>query len=184
MRRICPPNGSASPASWRSSPRGCTWGGWDPASWRRTRASRTSVCGTWSCSRWRGSSSSSPGWRCGRETGEDERREESAARIEASEAALARLEELATESWMHPDALSHTCDRYRLRTRHLHGHADGVVDGPIEAKSIAQLRLARELLAVERRQLIRLRDNGAIGDAVMRRIQRELDYEELLLHHE
>jgi len=94
------------------------------------------------------------------------------------------LEELATESWMHPDALSHSRDRYRLRTRHLHGHADGVLDGPIEAKSIAQLRLARELLAVERRQLIRLRDNGAIGDAVMRRIQRDLDYEELMLHHE
>jgi len=123
-------------------------------------------------------------WLDVRETGEDERREEIAARIEASEAALARLEELATESWMHPDALSHTRDHYRLRTRHLQGHADGVVDGPIEAKSIAQLRLARELLAVERRQLIRLRDNGAIGDAVMRRIQRELDYEELLLHHE
>jgi len=119
-----------------------------------------------------------------RETGEEERREEIAARIEASEAALVRLEELATESWMHPDALSHTRDRYRLRTRHLHGHADGVLDGPIEAKSIAQLRLARELLAVERRQLIRLRDNGAIGDAVMRRIQRDLDYEELMLHHE
>src|SRR5204862_61278 len=95
-------------------------------------------------------------WLGVRETGEEERREEIAARIEASEAALARLEELATESWMHPDALSHTRDRYRLRTRHLHGHADGVLDGPIEAKSIAQLRLARELLAVERRQLIRL----------------------------
>ena len=119
-----------------------------------------------------------------RETGEEERREEIAARIEASEAALVRLEELATESWMHPDALSHTRDHYRLRKRHLQGHADGAVDGPIEAKSVAQLRLARELLAVERRQLLRLRDNGAIGDAVMRRIQRELDYEELLLHHE
>src|SRR5437588_821110 len=29
-----------------------------------------------------------------------------------------------------------------------------------------------------------LRDEGTIGDAVMRRVQRELDYEELLLHHE
>src|SRR6266699_3724289 len=123
-------------------------------------------------------------WLGVRETGEEERREEIAARIEASEAALARLEELATDSCMHPDARSHSRDRYRLRTRHLHGHADGVLDGPIEAKSIAQLRLARELLAVERRQLIRLRDNGAIGDAVMRRIQRDLDYEELMLHHE
>src|SRR6266480_7560872 len=51
-------------------------------------------------------------WLDVRESGDDERREELAARIEASEAALARLEELATESWMHPDALSHTRDRY------------------------------------------------------------------------
>src|SRR5437867_7904079 len=123
-------------------------------------------------------------WLDVRETGDDERREELAARIETAQAALARLEELATESWMHPDALSHTRDRYRLRTRHLHGHADGVLDTPIEAKSIAQVRLARELLAVERQQLIRLRDNGAISDAVMRRVQSELDYEELMLHHE
>jgi len=118
------------------------------------------------------------------DTGDEERREELTARIVASEAALARLEELASESWMNPDALSHTRDRYRNRARHLHGHADGVLDGPVESKSIAHLRLARELLAAERRELLRLRDEGAIGDAVMRRVQRELDYEELLLHHE
>src|SRR5437867_932321 len=119
-----------------------------------------------------------------RETGEEEEREEIAARLLASEAALARLEELASEPWMHPGALSHTRDRYRHRTRHLRGHADGVLDNPIEAKSVANLRLARELLAAERQELLRMRDNGAISDAVMRRVQQELDYEELLLHHE
>jgi len=119
-----------------------------------------------------------------RETGEEEEREEIAARLRASEAALARLEELASEPWMHQGALSHTRDRYRLRTRHLRGHADGVLETPIEAKSIAHLRLARELLAAERQELLRMRDNGAISDAVMRRVQQELDYEELLLHHE
>src|SRR5438105_7364142 len=97
-------------------------------------------------------------WLAVRETGDAERREELTARIEASEAALARLDELATESWMNPDALSHTRDRYRNRTRHLHGHAKGVLDGPLEAKSEAHMRLARELLAVERRELLRLRD--------------------------
>ena len=119
-----------------------------------------------------------------RETGEEEEREEIAARLRASEAALARLEQLASEPWMHQGVLSHTRDRYRLRTRHLRGHADGALEDPIEAKSIAHLRLARELLAVERQELLRMRDNGAISDAVMRRVQQELDYEELLLHHE
>jgi len=123
-------------------------------------------------------------WLGVRDTGDDARREELAARIQVSDVALARLEQLATAPWMHPDALSHHRDRYRHRTRHLHGHADGVVESPIEAKSIAHVRLARELLAVERQELLRLRDNGAISDAVMRRVQRELDYEDLLLHHE
>ncbi len=85
---------------------------------------------------------------------------------------------------MHPDALALTRDRYRYRARHLQGHAEGVMDGPVEAKSVAQTRLARELLAAERRELLRLRDEGTIGDAVMRRVQREIDYEELLLHDE
>jgi CPA1 family monovalent cation:H+ antiporter len=119
-----------------------------------------------------------------RETGADEQREEVAARLQASEAALARLEELATAPWMHPDALAHTRDRYRHRTRHWQGHATGVVDGPLEAKTAALERLTRELLGAERRELLKLRNRGAISETVMRRIQRDLDYEELLLHPE
>src|SRR5881275_1562897 len=119
-----------------------------------------------------------------RETGAEERREEIAARLRASKAALARLEELATARWMHPETLAHTRDRYRHRTRRLHGQADGVADGGEETISAADRRLVQELLTVERRELLRLRDEGTIGDAVMRRVQRELDYEELLLHHE
>src|SRR2546429_7851987 len=109
-----------------------------------------------------------------RETGEEEEREEIAARLRASEAALARLEELASEPSMHQGALSHTRDRYRLRTRHLRGHADGVLQTPIEAKSIANLRLARELLAAERREVVRLRGHRAISDALKRRVSPKL----------
>ena len=116
-----------------------------------------------------------------RETGAEERREEIAARLRASKAALARLEELATAQWMHPETLAHTRDRYRHRTRRLHGQAKGVADGGEETISVADRRLARELLVVERRELLRLRDDGTISDAVMRRVQREIDLEELLL---
>jgi CPA1 family monovalent cation:H+ antiporter len=119
-----------------------------------------------------------------RETGAEEEHEEVAARLQASEAALQRLEELATAPWMHADALTQTRDRYRHRTRHLQGHANGALDGSLEAKTAAHERLTRELLATERRELLRLRDHGAISDVVMRRIQRDLDYEELLLHPE
>ena len=115
------------------------------------------------------------------ETGEEERREEIAARLRVSEAALARLDQLAGAEWLHPEILAHTRDRYHHRAHHLRGHATGVVAGHEEKISAADRRLARELLAVEREELLRLRDSGAISDAVMRRVQRELDLEELLL---
>jgi hypothetical protein len=37
------------------------------------------------------------------------------------------------------------------------------------------------MIAAERRELVRLRDNGTIADDVMRRIQRDLDLEQLLV---
>ena len=119
-----------------------------------------------------------------RETGEEERREEVAARLQASEAALARLQELTAARWMHPETLAHTRDRYRHRTRRLRDQANGVAAGGEETISAADRRLARELLTVERRELLRLRDEGAISDGVMRRVQREIDLEELLLEPE
>ena len=120
-------------------------------------------------------------WLGVRETGEEERREETEARLRTAEVALARLEELSKEPWVHSYALSDTRDHYRHRARRLQSRADGTVDGVVEAKSAAHRRLTRELLAVERRELLRLRDSGAINDAVMRRVQRDLDLEELLL---
>ena len=120
-------------------------------------------------------------WLGVRETGEEERREETAARLRASKVALARLDELATAEWMHPETLAHTRDRYRHRARRLHGQAKGVADGGEEAISAADRRLARELLVAERRELLRMRDEGVINDVVMRRVQRDLDLEELLL---
>jgi len=120
-------------------------------------------------------------WLGVRETGEEERREETAARLQASKAALVRLEQLATAQWMHPETLAHMRDRYHHRARRYRGQADGVADGGEETISAADRRLVQELLTVERRELIRLRDGGAISDAVMRRVQRDLDLEELLL---
>lgn len=115
------------------------------------------------------------------ETGEDDRREELAARVRVSQAALARLEELAPADWMHPEALAHTRDRFDHIARRVRGRAEGVVDGAEESISAADRRLLRDLIAVQRSELIRTRDEGAISDTVMRRVQRELDLQELLL---
>jgi monovalent cation/hydrogen antiporter len=120
-------------------------------------------------------------WLGVRETGEEARREETEARLRTAEVALARLEELAKEPWIHPHAVSDTRDHYQHRTQRLQSRTDGTADGALETKSAAHRRLTRELLAAERRELLRLRDEGAINDAVMRRVQRDLDLEELLL---
>jgi hypothetical protein len=44
---------------------------------------------------------------------------------------------------------------------------------------LARLRLA--VLAAQRHTVVALRDRGTIGDDVMRRLQAELDHEEVLL---
>src|SRR6184192_2543940 len=74
-------------------------------------------------------------WLGVRETGEEERREETEARLRTAEVALARLEELSKEPWVHSYALSDTRDHYRHRARRLQSRADGTVDGVVEAKS-------------------------------------------------
>ena len=48
----------------------------------------------------------------------------------------------------------------------------------IEERSLAYQRLMHELYAVQRRALVELRNEGAISNDVMRRIERELDLEE------
>src|SRR5260370_22884773 len=108
-----------------------------------------------------------------RETGTEERHEEVAARLRASEAALVRLEELASAPWMHPHPLRHTPPPYRHRTRHWQGHATGAVDAPLEAKTVALERLTRELLGAERRGPLKLRERGAVSDTPTRRTPRD-----------
>jgi hypothetical protein len=47
-----------------------------------------------------------------------------------------------------------------------------------EARSAAYQRLLRELLGVQRRALLELRNEGRISDEVRRRVERDLDFEE------
>src|SRR5947199_192535 len=99
-------------------------------------------------------------------------------------AVIARLGQRHVAQWMHPETLALMRDRYGHRPRRFRGQSDGVADGGEETISAADRRLVQELLTVERRELLRLRDEGAISDAVMRRVQRDLDLEELLLEPE
>ena len=107
--------------------------------------------------------------------------EESKARLKVARAALARLDELANESWVQAD---HIDD---LRTHYSEQHdrfaarfTDKENDGQ-EERATAYMRLKREIIKSERTVLIELRRSNLINDEVMRRVQQDLDLEEVRL---
>ncbi|GII83276.1 Na+/H+ antiporter [Sphaerisporangium siamense] len=112
---------------------------------------------------------------------------EAAAQQAAAGAALARLDELTREGVQetHADVV------HRLRT-HAERRAMGAWErlgggtGPEgeETPSALYRRLRRAMLEAERSVLVRLRDERRIDDEVLRRVTRELDYEEATLARE
>jgi CPA1 family monovalent cation:H+ antiporter len=115
---------------------------------------------------------------------EDEGRtekEENKARIYATEAALARLEELAEEDWVRNDTLDRVRAMFNFRNQRFRSRFDPESDGEIESRSLDYQRLLRELLAAERNAVFDLRRERRIDDVVMRRVIRDLDLEEARL---
>ena len=115
---------------------------------------------------------------------EDEGRsekEENKARIYATEAALARLEELADEDWVRDDTLERVRGMFNFRRERFRSRFDPESDGGIESRSLDYQRLLREVLVAERRAVFDLRREQRIDDVVMRRVIRDLDLEEARL---
>jgi CPA1 family monovalent cation:H+ antiporter len=108
-------------------------------------------------------------------------REETRARIESADAALARLEELAEEEWVGEDTAERVRGIYGYRRSRFVARRVGVDDDGYEERSQAYRRLSRELLVAQRGALVRLRDEGEISDEALHRIERDLDLEETRL---
>jgi Na+/H+ antiporter len=108
-------------------------------------------------------------------------KEETKARIHAAEAALGRLEELAGEDWVREDTAERMRATYRFRASRFAARFDDEDDGEIEERSQNYQRLRRELLDAERRAVVDLRRQGRINDAVMNRVQHDLDLEDARL---
>jgi CPA1 family monovalent cation:H+ antiporter len=104
-----------------------------------------------------------------------EAREETLARKAVTEAAVTRLDELAGEEWAPTDLVT------SLRQRHAH-QLDLLKAGSDDSTAFEHVerhqRLRREVLDAERAALLRLRDEGEIGDDVLRRVEQDLDLEE------
>jgi monovalent cation/hydrogen antiporter len=110
-----------------------------------------------------------------------EAREEAKARLYAADAALARLEELLDEDWVREDTATRMRGLYRFRRDRFASRFDDADDGAIERRSVDYQRLRRELLEAERAAVVALRSAGRISDDVMRRVERDLDLEDVRL---
>lgn len=119
--------------------------------------------------------------RMGTEADSTDEDRESAARLKAAKAALARLDELEDEPWVREVTVRRMRGLYEFRVRRFRARIDDEDDGEIEDGSQAYQRLRREVLGAERQEIIRLRGSGAIPDDVMRRIERDLDLEDVRL---
>jgi monovalent cation/hydrogen antiporter len=104
-------------------------------------------------------------------------KEETHGRIQIADAALERLDQLVDEDWVREDTTERIRGLYTYRRNRFASRFDGDPDG-VEERSAAYQRLMVELLGAQREKLVRMRDDGRIGDEVMHRIERDLDLEE------
>jgi len=104
--------------------------------------------------------------------------EDANARIRAAEAAIVRLEELASEEWVRDDTAERMRGLYRFRTDRFRARFDDGDDGAIEMRSQDYQRLRRELLDAERAAVPQLRRAGVISNDVWLRVGRDLDLED------
>ncbi len=105
-------------------------------------------------------------------------REERHARLALAEAAIGHLDGKLDDGALHAHQVHPVRSEYVQRIRSLKG-----LDGGIPSAGLATVgstkTLRQETLDVQRRQLLRLRDEEVIGDDVLHRIQHELDLEDM-----
>jgi Na+/H+ antiporter len=111
-------------------------------------------------------------------------REEVVAHLKLSQAGSARLEDLAREGGIPERMLEVFRNDYAERIRRYSSEREEVDvrdSAGVDQQSTLYRRVRRKLLGAERLELIRLRDQGVIGEEVLRSVQRALDLEESLL---
>jgi CPA1 family monovalent cation:H+ antiporter len=109
-------------------------------------------------------------------------REHAKAHLVAARAALSRLDEVASETWVPQEALTRLRSHYAHKLETLTQAIDGTGDEHFDGHQPVQQQLLREVLAAERSAIIGLRDQGSIDDETLRLVERELDLEEQRLH--
>jgi Na+/H+ antiporter len=106
--------------------------------------------------------------------------EEAVARMEAAQSALDRLDEMEDEGRADESQLQRLRDLYRARFRMCQAVLGGEdPDAAAREQRIADYgELRRELIGIERDELLELRGTGRLRNETMRQIERDLDLEE------
>jgi CPA1 family monovalent cation:H+ antiporter len=112
-----------------------------------------------------------------------EEREELLARARAVEAALTRIDALAAEWPTHLPLIETLRSQYAHRLSHLaeplSGDGAAAPDPDAEQEMLEHRKIRRAVIDAERAAVQQLVERGAVHEAVQRRIERDLDLEEL-----
>ena len=105
--------------------------------------------------------------------------EEAHARMAAAEAAVLRIEELAEEWPGHLELIDALRAQYGHRASHIEMHHGDVTLDDQEQELLEHRQIRGAVIDAEREALNQMRERGAVSDDVFRRVERDLDLEEL-----
>jgi len=104
--------------------------------------------------------------------------EEAHARMTTAEAAVQRIEELAREWPDHLELIDALRAQYNHQASHIDPHHDEALDES-EQELLEHRRIRGAVVEAEREALLQMFERGAVTDDVFRRVERDLDLEEL-----
>ena len=102
------------------------------------------------------------------------------ARRQAAEAALALLAARRKEGAYPEFLIDRMEDQYRYRSAQFRAHLDGDHDGAVQ-NGTHRFNMQTELIETERKVMLDLRKSGAIDDDILRRLEKDLDLQEMRL---
>jgi CPA1 family monovalent cation:H+ antiporter len=114
----------------------------------------------------------------GVKAGDGQLEEERQARLIAAQAAVARIDRLEEEHAGHQELIEHLRETYAHRTEHI-DISDGTPRDEAEQELLEHREIRRKVIDAEREAVIEMRDRGQLSDEVMRKLERDLDLEEL-----